>query len=189
MGDRLYRSPTDRVIAGVAGGMATWLNVDPSLMRLAWILLGVVSGGIFVLVYLVMMIVVPLPPPGWVPRPRADAAISGAWQPPGTAPGAAPGTPGGWQQPGAPPPTGGWQAPPADAGWASVPPPATGPGKPDIDAGRAGIVGGVVLVVLGVWFLIDQYVDINWDLLWPVLLVAVGIAVIAVAVQRGRSSG
>ena len=39
MTDRLTRSPTDRVMAGVAGGLAVWLNIDPSLVRIAWVLL------------------------------------------------------------------------------------------------------------------------------------------------------
>jgi phage shock protein PspC (stress-responsive transcriptional regulator) len=189
VGDRLYRSPTDRVIAGVAGGMATWLNIDPSLIRVAWILLGVFSGGIFVLVYIVMMIVVPLPPPGWVPRPRPGAP-AGGWQEPGVPPGAAPGTTAGWQQPaawqpGTPPPVAG-TTPPPDTTWTSVPPPAR---NPDIDANRVGIVAGVVLVLLGIWFLVDRYVHINWDLVWPVVVVVIGLAIIAVAIQRGRSAG
>ena len=107
MADRLYRSPTDRVIAGVAGGLAVYLNLDPSLVRVAWVLLAILSGGIFILVYFVMMIVVPLPPAGWVPRPRAGSGPmwpsgGSGWQagspppgspPPGTSPGAVPG----WQ--------------------------------------------------------------------------------------------
>jgi len=83
--DRLYRHPTDRAIAGVAGGLAAWLNLDPSLVRVAWVLLAIFSGGIFVIVYIVMMIVVPLPPPGWIPRPR-DGSPG-----PGTVPGWSPG--------------------------------------------------------------------------------------------------
>ena len=65
MNERLYRSSSDRVIAGVAGGIATWLNIDPSVVLIAWVLLAIFSGGLFVLVYFVMMIVVPLAPPGW----------------------------------------------------------------------------------------------------------------------------
>jgi phage shock protein PspC (stress-responsive transcriptional regulator) len=59
MDDRLYRSRTDRVISGVAGGLAERLDLDPSIVRVVWVVLAVVSGGIFALVYLVMMFVVP----------------------------------------------------------------------------------------------------------------------------------
>ena len=34
MRERLYRSRTDRMIFGVAGGMADWFDLDPSLVRL-----------------------------------------------------------------------------------------------------------------------------------------------------------
>ena len=83
MTDRLYRSPTDRVIAGVAGGLAAWLQVIRPWCG-SPVVLAVLSGGIFLLVYLVMMIVVPLPPPGWVPstvhrhsRARPDVRPAG----------------------------------------------------------------------------------------------------------------
>ena len=62
MTDRLYRSRSDRVIAGVAGGLAEQLNVDPSLVRIVWVLLAIASGGILVIVYLVMAVIVPEAP-------------------------------------------------------------------------------------------------------------------------------
>ncbi len=177
MTDRLYRSPTDRVIAGVAGGLAVWLNIDPSLVRLVWVLLAIFSGGIFVLVYIVMMIVVPLPPPGWTPRPPAGAP--GGW----------PGQPGSWGTPGQAPPGGGWSAAPgsetAGGGWSSAPPPA--PGWTSPSSGRnAGIIVGALLIVLGVWFLIDRYVRVDWSLVWPIAVVVLGVGLIAVAIRRGQ---
>lgn len=192
MTDRLYRSPTDRVIAGVAGGLAVWLNVDPSLVRIAWVLLGILSGGIFVLVYFVMMIVVPLPPPGWVPGPRGPAAPPG-WTPsqPGT--GAVPGWDAGrgssWDASGGPAGT-----PPQQGGWTPSPPGSAGPAQqpwvaPKVDSGAAGIVAGAVLVVLGVWFLMDRYVDIDWDLVWPVLVIVLGGVLIVGATRRRRGTG
>jgi hypothetical protein len=47
-----------------------------------------------------------------------------------------------------------------------------------------------VLVLLGLWFLLDQYVDlsINWDLLWPVIIMVLGGLLIAGALMRGRNS-
>ena len=47
---------------------------------------------------------------------------------------------------------------------------------------------GFVLVGLGVWFLIDQVVDIDWQLLWPVIVIVIGAALIVAAVRRGRPS-
>ncbi len=188
MTDRLYRSPGDRVIAGVAGGMAVWLNIDPSLIRIAWVLLGIFSGGIFVLVYIVMMIVVPLPPAGWVPTPRgvppAGTGAAQGWAPPppaGPAAGVPPAGPAPGGYPGQPEPAAAWNTGQQAPG--SSPAPAwTAP-----DPGKAGIVGGVILIILGGWFLVDQYVQIDWQLVWPVVVIILGAALIAAAVLRGRS--
>jgi hypothetical protein len=48
-------------------------------------------------------------------------------------------------------------------------------------------VAGVVLVGLGIWFLVDQFVHIDWDVLWPVAIMVAGGALIAGAVLRNRS--
>jgi phage shock protein C len=194
--DRLYRSTTDRVIAGVAGGLATWLDIDPSLVRVGWVLLAIFTGGAFVLVYIVMMIVVPLPPAGWVPRARtarpAGSPGTGAvpgWQPGG--PGAGPQQAGTWGQPAdtsANPAPGGYPGQPAGStGWGATPPaPAWDPASAWTPPRQrtAAIVGGIVLIALGTWFLIDQYVDIPWELVWPVVIMVLGGVLIAGAMRR-----
>ncbi|HEY0606688.1 MAG TPA: PspC domain-containing protein [Herpetosiphonaceae bacterium] len=55
---RLTRSNTDRIIAGVAGGIANYLNVDPTLVRLGFVLL-MFTGVPVWLVYLVLWAVLP----------------------------------------------------------------------------------------------------------------------------------
>lgn len=67
MNRRLYRSPDDRVLAGVAGGMAETYDFDPALVRVGWTLLILVTGGLFLLLYIVMALVVPLRPAGMMP--------------------------------------------------------------------------------------------------------------------------
>src|SRR6478609_8673851 len=62
--DRLYRSREDRVLAGVAGGVAEMVDADPSLIRVVWAVLIVLTGGLALLVYVVMAIVVPEAPIG-----------------------------------------------------------------------------------------------------------------------------
>ena len=47
------------MIAGVAGGLAEFWDADPSLIRIVWALLVVLTGGIALLVYIIMAIVVP----------------------------------------------------------------------------------------------------------------------------------
>ncbi len=54
---RLMRSETDRMIAGVCGGLAAYLGVDPVLVRLAFVILLLASGvglGIYVVLWFVM---------------------------------------------------------------------------------------------------------------------------------------
>ncbi len=57
---RLYRSGNERILGGVCGGIAEYLNVDPVLVRLAAIVFGFWGAG--VLVYLIAWIVVPKNP-------------------------------------------------------------------------------------------------------------------------------
>jgi phage shock protein C len=57
---RIYRSRTDRILGGVAGGLAKYLGVDPVLIRLAFVAL--LFAGIGVLLYIVAWIIVPEEP-------------------------------------------------------------------------------------------------------------------------------
>ncbi len=53
---QLVRSSNDRVIAGVAGGIAQYINLDPTIVRLIFILLCfTASGGVFLYVILWMI--------------------------------------------------------------------------------------------------------------------------------------
>jgi phage shock protein C len=73
MNEHLYRSADDRIIAGVAGGLADLWDIDPSIVRIGWVILTPITGGLALLVYIVMAIVVPeerpVPGsgPGWGP--------------------------------------------------------------------------------------------------------------------------
>ena len=61
MTKRLYKSRTDRMIDGVCGGVAEFFAVDPTLVRLAWVLLTVL-GGSGIILYIAAMILVPADP-------------------------------------------------------------------------------------------------------------------------------
>ena len=51
--------------------------------------------------------------------------------------------------------------------------------------GRAGIVVGVGLVVLGAWFLAREYLPaFNWGLIWPLLLVGIGVLILVTSARR-----
>jgi phage shock protein C len=58
---KLYRSRKERIIAGVCGGIAEHFNVDPTWIRLLFILL-FFFGGFALLIYLIMWIIVPVDP-------------------------------------------------------------------------------------------------------------------------------
>lgn len=58
MGNRLYRSRTDVILGGVCAGLAKYLGIDPTLVRLFFILI-TLAGGVGVLAYLILWIVVP----------------------------------------------------------------------------------------------------------------------------------
>ncbi len=58
MSKQLYRSRNNKVIAGVCGGVAEYFEVDPTIVRIAWLLLAF-PGGIGFLAYLVCWIVMP----------------------------------------------------------------------------------------------------------------------------------
>ena len=56
---RLYRSEQDKMLFGVAGGLADYFDVDVSLVRLGWVLMCVLTVGVSILAYLAMGIVTP----------------------------------------------------------------------------------------------------------------------------------
>jgi len=58
---RLYRSRKDRQIAGVCGGVSDYFGIDPTIVRLLWVIFSI-AGGPGVLLYLIMAAVVPEEP-------------------------------------------------------------------------------------------------------------------------------
>ncbi len=60
---KLYRSREERMIAGVAGGVGDYTGIDPTVVRLLFVL-AVVFGGSGLLIYLAMLILVPEEPLG-----------------------------------------------------------------------------------------------------------------------------
>lgn len=61
MEKRLYRSNTDKMICGVCGGIAEYFDIDPTLVRLAWVLFCAV-GFSGVIAYIIAAIVIPKNP-------------------------------------------------------------------------------------------------------------------------------
>jgi len=67
---RLARSTKSRMVAGVAGGVAEYLNVDPNLVRLGFAVL-TVFGGLGILLYLVAWVI--------LPEESEDTSIAEQW--------------------------------------------------------------------------------------------------------------
>jgi phage shock protein C len=60
---RMYRSVEDKKIAGVCGGIGEYFDIDPTLIRLAWIVLSVVTAFVPGLIgYIIAAIVIPIHP-------------------------------------------------------------------------------------------------------------------------------
>ena len=170
MADRLYRSRDDRMLTGVAGGVAETLDADPSLIRIVWALLVILTGGIALIVYIVMAIVVPERPEG-MPIARSG---------PGPVPGEEPSCAG---------PT----RPVARPGRLDG---ATGRARPraasrrrrdPADQTRVGLIAGFLLIVLGGFFLIRQLLPaLDLGLWWPLAAIVAGVLLVVVALLPPR---
>ena len=215
MNDRLYRSVDDRVIAGVCAGLADRIDMDPALVRIGYAILDLVTGIFPMLVlYVIMVVVIPEEPtwagvrpvgpqtpggvPGW-PTGNAAGPVPDQPAPPIAGDAAAPlGAPPAEPTPPAPGAVPGWVAPGAptswDAGsWRDQRAAARAARHADRAARRAArrddpimaLIAGLFLVGLGAFFLLRNTFDINWDVVWPIAVIALG-AVVLVAAVRPR---
>jgi phage shock protein PspC (stress-responsive transcriptional regulator) len=201
--DRLYRSVDDRILAGVCAGLADRLGVDPALVRIAWVLLTLASNGVFLVIYIVMAFVVPeeddvmaFPPmpPGTTMTPPAgmsSAGETGAATPAADAANLAAPVPGAPGMPPAPAQSG-WVMPQSSSQWRAqaraerraARAARRAEGKP----GQASLVLGVILILLGGWFLLEQYVPaFDAGRFWPFIVIVLGVVLLAFAF-RGRPS-
>jgi phage shock protein C len=206
---RLYRCREDRQIAGVAGGIAEYLEIDPTVVRILWIL-SFFLGGFGLLLYVIMAFVVPLEPAGYdLPTgfgtggPAAGTGTGSAAG--GTVAGAsfsestgessdpaaepepgATGQTGATGQPGASP---AGAAPVHGHGWAQAPANATGHHGRRARSERGGGIAmafGVLLVVFGLIALLGPIFPgwLSGVSLGPAFLVALGVALLVGALRR-----
>jgi phage shock protein PspC (stress-responsive transcriptional regulator) len=89
MPSRLERSTTNRVIAGVCGGIAEYLQVDPTLVRVFFVIAAFLTAGLGILGYVALMLLMPLPgrPAPFVGPTAGAASASDAMEPVSPAPG------------------------------------------------------------------------------------------------------
>ena len=150
MHNRLYRSRSDRMLFGVAGGMAEWLDLDPSLVRLVWALL--IVAGVGLLLYIIAAMVIPEEPIG---ATRAAAGTT----------------------------TGVDEDPGREARLAAR------RAARNERRGNGAMIFGLLLVLVGAWFLIDRYVNIDSALIFPAVLMIIGGALVIGALARSGGRG
>ena len=63
MNDRLYKSNQNKIIDGVCAGIAEYFGIDPTLIRLGWVLFCAMGGSGF-LAYIIAAIIIPRRPEG-----------------------------------------------------------------------------------------------------------------------------
>lgn len=60
---KLYRSKTEKMLSGVCGGIAGYFNIDPTIVRLIWAFVSLISASIpGILIYIICAIVIPEEP-------------------------------------------------------------------------------------------------------------------------------
>ena len=159
MSTRLERSTTNKVVAGVCGGIAEYLQVDPTLVRVFVVGATILSGGLGLLAYVGAVIF--MPQPGQA-APFVKTANVTASTLEGTANSG---------DPSATTPIAASIAAPED-------PEAT-------ERRRASF--GLVLIALGAIFLLSNagvFRIVRWDLAWPLVFIAIGVLLLAQRVRR-----
>lgn len=144
------------MVGGVAAGVADWINADPALVRIAWALLVPLTGGAALLAYIVAWVVIPEAPAA----PIAAAADAG-------------------------------DAASADRTDPDHPLAAPVSGVPEdkpsapMDEGRTALLVGGGLILLGLWFLVREYLPrIDWSFFWPLVLVVIGVLILVGSTRR-----
>ncbi|MCL5074631.1 MAG: PspC domain-containing protein [Chloroflexi bacterium] len=151
MEKRLYRSRTDRMLFGVCGGLAQYFDLDPTLVRLIFVLI-VLAGGTGILAYIVLAIVMPEESSVAVhPREVLRENIAEIKE------------------------TAKELGEELRAGFGGQ------AGVPTERRTRGAYTAGLILILLGVVFLMSNFHLFwwfNWHLLWPLILVAIGVALL-----------
>ena len=60
MEKKLYRNPKNKMLAGVCSGVAEYINIDPTVVRVIWALVGLSGAGL--IAYLICALIIPEKP-------------------------------------------------------------------------------------------------------------------------------
>jgi phage shock protein C len=158
---RLYRSRKDGLIAGVCGGLAEYFDVDPSLVRLVFIL-AIFLGGAGLVVYIVAWLIVPenpeqSPTASFVKNQQMKEEVVGELRRLGSSL--------------------------AEKFEATV---EDGEERPER---RSTVFVGLALIVIGAAFFLKNFIPwLALESLWPVLLIGVGVLLLIGAARREKVS-
>jgi phage shock protein PspC (stress-responsive transcriptional regulator) len=156
MQTRLERSTANKVIAGVCGGLAEYLQIDPTLVRVFFVIATVMTAGLGFLGYLVLLVMMPLP---GKPAPfvtNTAAAVSAA-DPAATS---------------------------TDS--TEVTPPVAHVEDPIPAERRRATFGYFLVALGVVFLLanLGAFRIVRWDLVWPLVFVGAGVLLLAQRVRR-----
>jgi len=134
---KLYRSRENRIIWGVAGGLAKYFEIDFTLMRLILAAFVFITGGLGAIFYIFAAIIIPNESGGKSEAKQESAGAADSTQ-----------------------------------------------SKRKISSG--GLLVGLIIFIIGLFVLIDKFFPfywIRWGLVWPILLMVLGLVII---VRAGR---
>lgn len=160
--ERLYRSRRERIIGGVCGGIAEYMHIDPTLIRVGWVVAALIWGA-GILVYLICWLVIPEAPWGYQSQPRPGREGKSTWS-----------DLGGWSK-AEDRPFGGEGGEGGSGGEGGQAEPASQPS-------RLATLAGIFCIGLGILALLPIVVPLpifTWSRLWPVLVIGLGILLIA----------
>jgi phage shock protein C len=156
MAARLERSTANKVVAGVCGGIGEYLQVDPTLVRVFFVVGTILTGGLGLLGYIVLIVLMPLPG-----QPAPFVKTAGVTT--STIDGAA-------------------NTDPAVAGTPVV----AAPEDPEAAERRRAAFGLVLIALGVIFLFGNAGVFriVRWDLAWPLVFIAIGALLLAQRVRR-----
>ncbi len=153
---RLERSTTNKVIAGVCGGIAEYIQVDPTIVRVFFVIATLMTAGLGFLGYLVLLVMMPLPGKA-APFVTNSASTASAAEPGSSA-----------------------------ADRTVVTPPAVRVEDPVTAERRRATFGYFLVALGVVFLLanLGAFRIVRWDLVWPLVFVGAGVLLLAQRVRR-----
>lgn len=167
---RLSRIVQGKVVGGVAGGIAEFFAIDPTIVRLLFVLM-VVFGGSGVLLYIILWIILPEKAafdPYRVYNPSAAPPVTGE--------------------------RGSGVGETYEGFDRGMPPPSFQTGKVNLPATErkkieGSLIGGALLIFIGGIFLVERFIpNIDFGDLWPLVIIALGMLLIFTNLPRVKKS-